>query len=226
MTNVLKILWCNILKVVTIKDLYCIIAINIIIFFVNFNSIDFDIYGYINNLFIKPSTIVEILTYSIHKFYLLYIIAKFIEMEFCKNNIYNYLRNENKNRYFIILSITALFIFIGYYIIGSFIAFLISNIFIKTNNVIKLEYYLILISKSVCIEYFKFIIYILSYFIMNNNMASFMINIILTYILSIIFNVFFEFNDIFCVGLFIIIFLSYIFTLKYFKKIDIYDYLK
>ncbi len=225
MKNKLKAVSGNTFKSITRNDIYYIIIINSIIFLINFDSIDFDIYKYINNTFIEPSNVLEILIFSLHKFYLLYIIGKILDIEFSTNNIYFLFRHGNKKRYFCMISKNIFNICIGYYITAIIIPFILSNIFTRECNCTISLNCLILLGKTLCTSYLMFIIYLIIFFILNNKMASFIINIFLIYVLLIIYNIL-QCNYKFYIGIFIFNLFGLIFAIKHLKKIDIYRYLK
>ncbi|ADY55182.1 hypothetical protein Sgly_0831 [Syntrophobotulus glycolicus DSM 8271] len=189
MKRYLRIIKNNLRSVFSIGSLCCTVIIFIYIFVVKFNSIS-DGHSFseiINIIFRGPSNndnLIEVFTWGLYQFFLIYIIGNFFFKELDRRSIYTLPRLGNKIYWHICLQITSFSVCIIYFIFGTSIMFIcasVININFNLNGISEIFKIIGLLSLS---SYYLITLYIFISLVSRKHNQSFLV-LIMTLFLSI-----------------------------------------
>lgn len=184
------------MSILSLKKIYIICAIFIFTFYVKLNSRD-NIYGlgeFIKASFYGPNNlsdnIMEVLTWSLCQFYLIYLIGQYLYNELEVRSIYTFLRIRHKKTWHICLQITCFLICVVYFLIGLVIGLItgyVFNIKLDINNIVEvINIFTILVLSS----YYIITIYFFSIIKTQAHNRSFLMLIIILYLSIILGSIF------------------------------------
>ena len=190
MKRYLRIIKNSLGSIFSIGSLCCIVIIFIYVFVVKSNTIS-DVHSFsevINKIFRGPTNfsdnLIEVFTWGLYQFFLIYMIGNFWFKELDTRSIYTLPRLGNKQNWHICLQITSFLACIIFFVVGTSIIFICTstvNINFNLNEIGGILKIIVLLSLS---SYYLITVYIFSILISRKHNQSFLV-LITTLFLSI-----------------------------------------